>query len=566
MKDIIKYSATIFIILLVLYLGINLYNNKANTKVTKLEGYTQNADSKLSVLKEKEEQQEEVKEDKSEEKTEDKEEKTTTENTTPSNNEIPNETDTKTPEITTTEKKEEKQLTANFYIKDKSYASSCTTTTDRCEVEVPEIKVNGYESLGWSEDSNKKEKEISNVRKLTISKNTKLYAIIRKPYTAKFIIQDKNAVETNTNELKCYIYNNEDRCTVKAPTLTEKTNGTAIGWSADDEARTAKIKSGSEITLTRNTVYYSISKLKVVITFDKNTTYNNNTVREGQTGYNYSKSNIAAEKLSFYETSCYSYNGEGCKITKLPVIYSTGNELRGFATAKDKGTTNVYNLNFKDDTTLYARVYNNENRGTFDTYTYDRLGNVAIEMDKNLSQESRRAYLNYLNQLYKDMPELFYMNGKLTLLAKPTYAQSVKGSSNGITGGNVPNILINIPTTTVLDKNREATIVHELGHAFGDNYGRRTGEYPENNKELINLYNKYSNYSTKPLREYSYSHINEFFADIFRFSYEEKFHRGTDIGTATNGYTYKTTEEIKNLFNKYVCIARNDYNTNASCN
>ena len=187
-------------------------------------------------------------------------------------------------------------------------------------------------------------------------------------------------------------------------------------------------------------------------------------------------------------------------------------------------------------------------------------------MDKNLSQESRRAYLNYLNQLYKDMPELFYMNGKLTLLAEPTYAQSVKGSSAGITGGNVPNILINIPTTTVLDKNREATIVHELGHAFGDNYGRRTGEYPENNKELLSLYNKYLSYSTRPMREYSYVHINEFFAEIFRFSYEEKFHRGTDIGTATNGYTYKTTEEIKNLFNKYVCIARNDYNTNASCN
>ena len=97
MKDIVKYSATIFIILLVLYLGINLYNNKANTKVTKLQGYTQNADSKLSVSREqeeketepkeeKEEQQEEVKEDKTEEKTEDKEEKTTTENTTPTNN------------------------------------------------------------------------------------------------------------------------------------------------------------------------------------------------------------------------------------------------------------------------------------------------------------------------------------------------------------------------------------------------------------------------------------------------------------------------------------------------
>ena len=146
MKDIIKYSATIFIILLVLSLGINLYNNKANTKVTKLQGYTQNADSKLSVSREQEEKETEPKEEKKEDKKEVKEEttgdkkeeeKATTENTTSTNNETSNEIDNKTPEITTTEKKEEKQLTANFYIKDKSYASSCTTTTDRCEVEVP---------------------------------------------------------------------------------------------------------------------------------------------------------------------------------------------------------------------------------------------------------------------------------------------------------------------------------------------------------------------------------------------------------------------------------------------
>lgn len=450
---------------------------------------------------------------------------------------------------------------AIFYINNKSYLVNCSSEKNSCIVKSPEINVNGYENLGWSTKRNDTSVEYKNNSEIEINKDQIFYAIIRKKLTSKFIVRDNNAVKESSSEKSCYIYNNDTKCSVITPKLTAKQNATATGWS---NTLTLPIKGEQEIEINSDTTYYSVTSLKVIVKFDKNTTYNNNVVKKGENGYNFSKENIAAENLSFNETSCYSYNGEGCKINNVPIIYSTGNEIRGFAKSPTGAPTNIYNLVFKSNTTLYARVYNNENRGTLNTYSYGYLGNVPIEMDANLSLQSRNTYMNFLKQLYKDMPELFYTNGKLTLLSQPVYARSVKGSSAGITGGNVPNILINIPTDVVLDKEREATIVHELGHAFGDQYGRKTGHYPENDQNLINIYNKYKNYKTKPLREYSYSHINEFYADAFRFYYEEKYHRGTGIGSATNGYTYRTTTDITNLFNKYTCIAKNSYNENAS--
>lgn len=686
MKKVIKTGILILLIVITLGTVISLYNKKNtsihdestnfstnNEKEVMEEKLNDSTSSKSTSIQEKEETKE-IKEDKkSETQTNEsiKEEQTSTTTTTSqennaeekNNNEVENDNDgvtnttsndnnTETNNNTSNESNnsDNKKLIehqATFYINNNLYAVKCSSEKNSCTIKTPDIKVSGYESIGWSTSQNSKEikyKEneeisldsdkvfyavmrkkinidfISNDSKInekkteskscyiynfessckvtspsaktssdiiaigwnsnensrekewaeneekSVSKNKKYYLITRskEKITATFKVRDNNAATASYTETSCYLYNSETKCKVTTPKLTAKQNGTAIGWSITTDGSTAPIKSEQQIEIGKNTTYYSITSLKVIITFDKNTSYNNNTVKKGESGYDYSKENIAAEKLSFYETSCYSYNGKGCKITKIPIIYSTGNEIRGFAQNPTSRTVNIYNVVFLSDKKLYARVYNNENRGTFNTISYGSLGNVPIEMDRNLSVESRNAYMNYIKQLYNDMPELFYVNGKLTLLSEPVYASSVKGSSAGITGGSVPNVLINIPTNVVLDKNREATIVHELGHAFGDQYGRRTGNYPEKNPELINIYNAYSKYSTKPMREYSYAHINEFYADMFRFSYEERFHRGTDIGTATTGYTAKTTPEINNILNRYLCVARNGYNENAS--
>lgn len=654
MKDIIKYSARIFAIILIIYLGVNIYNFKAKAKVTKLEGYIQNVqknNEKTPTIKEEKEYKELI---------ENKNEETTKESTNANNNEKTivdektatpenntnvntNQTTDKDDNKTTRTNNDKEEYTATFYIGKKLYAENCSEKNKTCVVKFPKINVDGYEALGWSTDPNAKNPEFNTDSQITLNESKIFYAIIRKKVDIKFInnvtnenevkscyiyndetgcnivspeikakdnylglgwantanqkqiqwgtntdrkvsesktyysvvrsknafrvgftVQDDNAVTTTSTEEICYLYNNDSTCKITVPTLKVKNNSTEIiGWSTDEDSKTSKYKGGETLEISNNRKYYSITKSKVTIKFDTNKSYDNNTVKERQTGYNYSKSNIAAEKLSFYETSCYSYNGYGCKITKVPIIYSKGNEIRGFSKTSEGSPVNVYNITFKNDTTLYARVYNNEKKGILSTYYYGTIGNMPIEMETKLSQESRNSYWNYIKQLYNDMPVLFNADGKMTLLAESTYASVVGGSSSGITGGNVPNILINIPTNVVLDKNREATIVHELGHAFGDKYGRRTGHYPENNQELLNLFNKYKTYSVKPLREYAYVHINEFFAEIFRFSYEEKYHRGTDIGNPTNEYTYRTTPEIINIVDRYICVAKNDYNESA---
>ena len=662
MKDIIKYSVTIFAILLLVYLGINIYNSKLKTNVNKNEKYTQSVqkeDSKYNKSIQEEKNQELGEKEQKEEKQDNKENSNNNTNNQTSNNTNQqdnnnnsnnnnsnnnnnnnNNTNNNSNDRVEEEKQDtSKQFTATFYIGKKLYAENCTTTGDTCKVKSPTISVEGYEVVGWSTNSNSKTAEFTNNSEITLNSDKTFYGIIRKridiaftnsitnekevktcymyndetgcnvtsptintnkkyigigwsnkpnekqsswstntdrkvsesktyysiirsknPLRVSFDVQDANAAATSSIEEICYLYNNENSCKIIVPTLKAKTNAEVYGWSIAKNSKTGALKGGETLTITTNREYYAITKLKIIVTFDKNTSFNKNTVEKSNNQYKIEKVNIGAENLSFIETYCYSYNGNGCKVTKVPIIYSKGNEIRGFAETSDGGPINVYQKTFKSNTTLYARVFNNTRRDTLSTYYYGTLGNMPIEMETSLSEQSRNIYWNYIKQLYSDMPELFDADGKMTLLTQGTYSIVVEGSSAGITGGHVPNVLINIPTNVVLDTEREATIVHELAHALGDKYGRRTNHYPETDNEMINLFNKYKTYSIKPLRDYAYVHINEFYAEMFRFAYEEKYHRGTGIGSPTNEYTYRTTPEIMKIVDRYICVARNNYN------
>lgn len=634
MKDIIKYSAMIFAVILLIYLGINIYNFKSKSNVKKTENYTQSVqkvDSKNSIsIQEEKNQKEEI------EQKEQNNSNNINNQTSNSSSEQNNNTNNKVEEEI---KNSNRQFTATFYIGEKLYAENCTTTGNSCKVKSPTISTEGYEVLGWSTNSNSKTAEFANNSEITLNSDKTFYSITRKkidikftnsktntsevkscymynyetgceitspaisttddyigigwansqnekqsswsidtnrrvsesktyysvirsknPLRVSFVVEDSNAATTSSVEELCYLYNDERSCKIVVPTLKAKPNAEVYGWSINKDGKAGALKEGKILTITANRIYYAITKLKVIIKFDKNKTFNENTVDKTSRQYDINKVNIAAENLSFTETSCYSYNGSGCKITKVPIIYSKGNEIRGFSKTYRGNPTNVYQIVFKSNTTLYARVFNNTKRDTLNTYYYGTLGNMPIEMESSLSQNSRNIYWYYIKQLYNDIPELFNADGKMTLLTQNTYSKVVEGSSAGITGGHVPNILINIPTNVELDTEREATIVHELGHAFGDKYGRRTGHYPENDSEIINLFNKYKTYSVKPLREYAYVHINEFYAEMFRFAYEEKYHRGTGVGQPTNEYTYKTTPEIMKIVDRYICVARNNYN------
>jgi len=164
MKDIIKYSAMIFAVILLIYLGINIYNFKSKSDVKKTENYTQSVqkeDSKNSIsIQEEKNQKEEI------EQKEQNNSNNTNNQTSNSISEQNNNTNNKVEEEI---KNSNRQFTATFYIGEKLYAENCTTTGNSCKVKSPTISTEGYEVLGWSTNSNSKTAEFANNSEITLN-------------------------------------------------------------------------------------------------------------------------------------------------------------------------------------------------------------------------------------------------------------------------------------------------------------------------------------------------------------------------------------------------------------
>ena len=81
-------------------------------------------------------------------------------------------------------------------------------------------------------------------------------------------------------------------------------------------------------------------------------------------------------------------------------------------------------------------------------------------------------------------------------------------------------------------------------------------------KELIDLRNKYANSKTRPLRSYAYSDksntsVPEFFAELITFYYINYIDTTTDTGSSYKRGNYP--DDMKKMAEKYLCIGRNDY-------
>ena len=443
----------------------------------------------------------------------------------------------------------EKNIVVTFIIqdskainKDKVEVKCLANENNReCNIDIPKFNVNnGYEIVGFSTTPNNAIIKVKKDEKINVKNNMTYYVITKnkKAIEASFIIQNDTA-ELVGDSSKCYFYNGNDTCEISAPNLIGKDDNIVLGWNTDKDSHEASVKVGDIIKVNNDTKLYSITKKEVNVTFNENDNIDN--------------VNIKATNLSFNNnkyTKCDSYNGNGCTIKAIPIIYSKGNIIHGFSLTKNGLSVPILNTKFNKDITLYARIHNDINGKDVDrvnVFLDTQIGNINIEIEKGLPINISSSFINFLKELYKEYPELFYFDGKIVLLTDNTYTKYNGDDSVGITWTDDNGIF----STTYIRYNEEErkddkyldTTIHEMGHAYDEKYNQLFGNYIEEETDIKELFNKYKNMKNRPLSDYAYKDISEFVSEAILELYKSN----------------KLEEDIKVIIKQYLEKGREYY-------
>ena len=223
---------------------------------------------------------------------------------------------------------------------------SCTTKDNFCKVNLPEIKREGYEIIGFSTKRNGTKKEYSSKEKIKINNDIILYAITKRK--AEVTLIDKN----DKNILSCDIYNEAEKCKVKLP---NKEDISFRGWNNQASEKMIKYKPNEEVNISNDITLYAITKKEIEVTFSSN-----------------------GSNVNITSAYCTLFNDEtSCKI-QLPKIDRDDFDTLGFSENKDaKEATYKEETELEVNTkkTLYAitkkdiTVTFNENKTTTETCT-----------------------------------------------------------------------------------------------------------------------------------------------------------------------------------------------------
>lgn len=203
---------------------------------------------------------------------------------------------------------------------------SCTTKDNFCKVNLPEIKREGYEIIGFSTKRNDTKKEYSSKEKIKINNDIILYAITKRK--AEVTLIDKN----DKNILSCDIYNEAEKCKVKLP---NKEDISFRGWNNQASEKMIKYKPNEEVNISNDITLYSVYAREIFITFIKN----------------------GANAIERDKMHCFiEPNNDTCEI-QLPNIIKYGWNILGFSNDKDSKVAKYKvksKLTLKEDITLYA--------------------------------------------------------------------------------------------------------------------------------------------------------------------------------------------------------------------
>ena len=348
-------------------------------------------------------------------------------------------------------------------------------------------------------------------------------------YTVKFILNGASSIEKEM--VSCTT--NGNSCKVHLPKAT-RDNGVVLGYSYTMDSKTADYFMNMDININSNITLYVIS-------------YKVNTL------------DIKKNELDYVEDSslsCYAYNrNEKCSV-RLPSFNKIGYEVRGYSTTPNSLTGIFFPKEYyeiKSDTTLYP-IYNISARHEIiNVKKFIIVNGSTIEIEKNCPDTIANKYLNYLNDIKDNAPYLLFGN-KITFLGDTAFNNIWGEKYVGMNFGPRKLRAFDIRCSNTVLNDYYGTMVHELGHSWDYFYSLKMGNNITSSADIINLFNKYKNMSNRPFRDYSYSNVYEFFADMGKYYYFK--------------YTKKASEyinisypnDIKKVMEKYICIAKNDYN------
>lgn len=412
-----------------------------------------------------------------------------------------------------------------------------------CQIITPNIQRKNANIIGWSTNKNATTKELTTNETINVKENKTYYAITKKEVTATFNSNGANKIDGSIKS--CIFYNDDVGCTIKTPDI-KRASWNVVGWSTNKDATTTTIKANSNITINDSIQYYAITYRKVTATY-----HINNADSLGNCTY--------PQKNGCIET-CNIYNlNTGCEV-KIPYIYSKGNEVQYFATGSDPSTTVGYSpakkLKLLNDITLYAIVDNRRRENSYDIIIDKKYGYTAVETEKGCPVNVYTTYYNFLDKVYNNAPYIFSA-AKMTFSTQYSFNKTW-GNYAGMTYGNA----IGYRNVDIVCPNNYSdyylkTLVHELAHSWDSYYYAQTGNYLHNKSDIVSLYNKYKDSTIRPLRDYSYTNLNEFVADLYAWYYFLYIDNSYQPSAITSNLYYPS--ELKTVMDKYIKIAKSGY-------
>ena len=383
-----------------------------------------------------------------------------------------------------------------------------------------------------------------------------------KTITAKFFVSDPKSSNEQTKEISCQTKENEG-CNITIPNLSVNSGYQFQGWSTSNSSKIVNYMANNTLLIKNDISLYSVVPKVVTVTFNVSDNVSGKNIKAEKFSLNYtdkSGNTVIEQSGTSVKLTCLSYNNEGCKLNRLPMVYAKGYMPHGFSKTIGGGNMSVPNTTFKEDTTVYSRVgyYNSIEIGYANISFQKIYGNMMLEIENGISQTYINKITTMLDKVYKYYPEVFYPGGKIFVLRSNTYYKILKGAYNNIKKSagytiattNYNNCFIKFDSDT---NSFMETLIHEIGHSFDNTYGN----YISDKQDLINLYNKYKNTKNRPFRNYSYTNTMEFVADIFSATMSDLIYQKTgekihtffkSIPTDVSNYVIASLNEKKNNY------------------
>jgi len=342
---------------------------------------------------------------------------------------------------------------------------------------------------------------------------------------------DKNgATSVDEDRLECKV-GETGKCQVTLPKATRK-NGEVLGYSKNKNAINPEYHVGDIYETSNNDKLYVVSYQKLTM-------------------------KVVTDSIDYIanpDVSCNIYNSEeSCNV--VPMLFNKkGFEVRGYSTSKKSQAGYIYpntKLELDDDITVYP-IWNTYTRGkeinVSESFT---KGSMTFDVEEGCSSSIYNDFLDMFSLIEQKAPYLV-IGTKVSFLTDKTFDDIWGPGYVGMNYGPTDLRMIDVRCST--GNNYYATIVHEMAHTWDFHYKSEKGNEITKQNDIISLFKKYEPMNNRPFRDYSYSDIREFFADMVRYYYLKY----TDPEAEYELRSYPN--DIKERLEKYICITNNNYN------